>query len=134
MNSFKTKYRVSWMDTDALGVMHFSNYFRMYEKTEEEFTNILGVSFSSSDNISFSRVKATCEYKYSLRFNDIASIELKIKEVGKKHITYHINIFNETQQKEAAGCDLTIASINREFSSIPIPEQYLKLLEKFNSQ
>ncbi|MGC8496378.1 MAG: acyl-CoA thioesterase [Thermoplasmata archaeon] len=132
MNSFKTKYRVSWVDTDALGVMHFSNYFRVCEKAEEEFTNSLGVSFSSSQDISFPRVKATCDYKYPLRFNDIATVEIKIKELGKKHITYHIEIFNETQQKEAARCELTIASINRDFSPIPIPQEYVKLLEKYS--
>ncbi|MEM0161351.1 MAG: thioesterase family protein [Thermoplasmata archaeon] len=131
MNNFKTKYRVSWVDTDALGIMHFSNYFRACEKVEEEFTNSLGVSFSSSKNISFPRVKATCDFKYPLRFNDIAVIELKIKELGKKHITYHFDIFNETQQKEAARCELTIASINNEFVPIPIPEEYIKLLEKY---
>jgi YbgC/YbaW family acyl-CoA thioester hydrolase len=113
-----------------LGVMHFSNYFRICEKAEE-FTNLLGVSFYHSEDISFPTVKATCEHKYPLKFNYIASVELKIKEIGKKHITYHIDIFNETKQKISAICELTSASINRSFSSIPIPEQYLKLLEQF---
>jgi acyl-CoA thioester hydrolase len=80
MNSFKSKYRVSWVDTDALGVMHFSNYFRICEKAEEEFTNLLGVSFDHSENIYFPTVKATCEYKYRSNLTILQVWNLKSKK------------------------------------------------------
>ena len=37
-NVFKTYIRVSWTDTDAAQVVHFSNYFRFFEKAEEFYS------------------------------------------------------------------------------------------------
>ena len=47
MPSFKTSFRVSWVDTDAAGIVHFSNYFKYFEKAEEELYRILNFNFES---------------------------------------------------------------------------------------
>ncbi|MEM3325578.1 MAG: thioesterase family protein, partial [Thermoplasmata archaeon] len=88
MKEFEYRYRVAWVDTDALGVMHFSNYFRICERTEEEFMNSIGLSFDISKNISLPRVKAECSYKSPLMYNDTAVITMKVQEIGKKHLKY----------------------------------------------
>ncbi|MCJ7429608.1 acyl-CoA thioesterase, partial [Candidatus Bathyarchaeota archaeon] len=44
--TFKASFRVSWADTDAAQVVHFSNYLRFFEKAEEEFYRHLGFSFT----------------------------------------------------------------------------------------
>ncbi len=46
--TFKTSFRVSWIDTDAAQVVHFSNYFKFFERTEEEFYRHLGFSFNDA--------------------------------------------------------------------------------------
>jgi acyl-CoA thioester hydrolase len=129
MNIFKTKFRITWSETDALAVMHFSNYFRLCERAEEEFSNIMGFSFDGS--VMFPRVKAFCEYKFPLKYNDYAVVELEIKEIGKGHITYRYNIYNETEKRDASYCEITVASIDKNFKPIPIPNKYIERLEKF---
>jgi len=45
-STFKALFRVSWIDTDAAQVVHFSNHFRFFEKTEEEFYRHFDFSFN----------------------------------------------------------------------------------------
>ncbi|MGC9125859.1 MAG: acyl-CoA thioesterase, partial [Thermoplasmata archaeon] len=118
-------------DTDALGVMHFSNYFRICERTEEEFMNSLGLPFDSTRNISLPRVKAECSYKSPLRYNDVAIISMRLKEIGKKHMKYSFEIRNESDGKICATCEIVVVAINNEFKSIELPEKLIEKIESF---
>jgi acyl-CoA thioesterase FadM len=37
---------VTWADTDSAQVVHYSNYFRLFERAEEDFYRSLGFSFT----------------------------------------------------------------------------------------
>lgn len=127
MANFNYRYRVAWVDTDTLGVVHFSNYFRICERAEEEFMNSINLPFDSTNNISLPRVKAECNYKFPLRFNDIANVSISVKELGKKHIKYEYQIFNETQNKLSAICEIVVVAIDKNFKPIQIPDKILKI-------
>ena len=40
---FTARYRVHWSETDAAGRMHFSNFFRVLERCEEDLLASLGL-------------------------------------------------------------------------------------------
>ena len=69
MPPFKTTYRITWADTDAAQVVHFSNYFRFFERAEEEFYEHLGFTFSDKTlrGLWFPRAEAFCQYKKPAR-------------------------------------------------------------------
>lgn len=81
--AFTTSFRVSWADTDAAQVVHFFNYFKFFEKVEEEFYRHLGFSIDDITNrgIWLPRVEAFCQFKKPARFNDLIEIELTIEEL-----------------------------------------------------
>ncbi len=128
---FESDYRVAWVDTDTLGIVHFSNYFRICERVEEEFLNYLGFSEEYRKEILLPRVMAKCDYKYPLRFNEIARVSMKIDEIGKKHITYAFEIYNRNEGKISAICKITVVAINRDFKSIPIPETFIEKIKPY---
>lgn len=131
MKDFVYRYRVAWVDTDALGVMHFSNYFRICERTEEEFMNSVGIPFDLSKSISLPRVKAECNYKSPLRYNDEAIVSMSLKEIGKKHIKYSFEIKNRSNGKIAAICEIVVVAINSEFRSVELPEKIIERIKLF---
>lgn len=65
LTSFKTIFRVTGADTDAAQVVHYSNYFRFFEKAEEKFYRHLGFSFNdvATKGLWFPRVEAFCQYR-----------------------------------------------------------------------
>ena len=82
---------VEFSETDMAGIMHFSNFFRWMEACEAAFYRSLGlplISFVPGNVVGWPRVKASCEYKSPLRFNDVIEVKLLIKEVRSKAVVY----------------------------------------------
>lgn len=133
-NSFKTIIRVAWSDTDAAQVVHYSNYFRFFERAEEEFYRYLGFSFNDfvSRGLWFPRVEAFCQYMKPAKFNDLLEVDLTIEELKEKSIKYAFRIFNkETSTLLAKGYVVVVAADKRSQKATQIPREYIKKLEAF---
>jgi acyl-CoA thioester hydrolase len=50
MIKHEIKYRVLYADTDAMGVMYYANYLRVYEGARGEFMRSIGFSFSEMES------------------------------------------------------------------------------------
>jgi acyl-CoA thioester hydrolase len=82
---------VEFSETDMAGIMHFSNFFRWMEACEAAFYRSLNlplISFVPGSVVGWPRVKASCDYKSPLRFNDVIEVKLFIKEVRSKAVLY----------------------------------------------
>jgi YbgC/YbaW family acyl-CoA thioester hydrolase len=88
---FSITRTVEFCETDMAGIMHFSNYFRWMEACEATFYRSLQlplISFVPGSVVGWPRVKASCDYKAPLRFNDVLEVKLFIKELRTKGIVY----------------------------------------------
>jgi len=94
---FQNVFRVTWADTDSAQIVHYSNYFRFFERAEEEFYRYLGFNFIDigGKGLWLPRVEAFCRYKKPARFNDFIEVELTVKELGEKSVKYGFKIFNK---------------------------------------
>ena len=132
---FKASYRVVWVDTDAAQVVHYSNYFRFFERAEEEFYRHLGFSFDEMHKRGywFPRVEAFCQYKKPARFNDLIEIELAIGELKAKSVKYEFRVFNkETMALLAAGYVVAVVADMQTGKAIDIPEEIMQKLKPFS--
>jgi len=92
---FKTDIPVRWVDTDALRVVHYSNYFRYVEAAEEELYRSLGFSFKELNEkykIAIPRVEAFCRYEAPARFGDIVTVVLRLEQRTEKMMRYDFEI------------------------------------------
>jgi acyl-CoA thioester hydrolase len=136
-NIFKTSFRVSWVDTDAAQVVHFSNYFRFFEKAEEEFYRHLSLGFNefSEKGIWVPRVEAFCQYKKPAKFNDLLEVELVIDELREKSIKYGFKVFNkESAVLLANGYVVIVAADKQTGKATQIPKEILEKLKIFCNQ
>jgi 4-hydroxybenzoyl-CoA thioesterase/acyl-CoA thioester hydrolase len=88
---FHTSRFVEFSDTDMAGIMHFSAYFRYMEAAEHELLRNLGFSVYSEiegDVVSFPRVAASCEFHSPARCEDTLEIDVTVRRVGTKSVTY----------------------------------------------
>ena len=79
MPTFRTTRRVEFADTDAAGIMHFAGFFRLMEEAEHELLRHLGLSVLTRDDagpISWPRVRAGCDYRSALGFEDVVTIAM----------------------------------------------------------
>jgi len=132
--AFKTSFRASWVDTDAAQVVHFSNYFRFFERAEEEFYRRLGFSFTDVKNkgLWLPRVEAFCQYKNPARFNDLLEVELAIEELKEKSVKYGFKIFNKDSAiLLATGYVVIVAADKQTGKATRIPNEIVEKLKPF---
>ncbi|MBI5394886.1 MAG: acyl-CoA thioesterase [Verrucomicrobia bacterium] len=118
---FKMTRCVEFPDTDMAGIMHFTNFFRFMEAAEHAFHRSLGFSVNwekadKSLGVGWPRVKAECEYKRPLRFEDEVEIHLLVREVGAKTMTY-LFIFRKHEDGkpvEVARGSLTVVCVTKD--------------------
>lgn len=133
-STFKTSFRVSWVDTDAAQVVHFSNYFKFFERTEEEFYRHLGFNFNdvAEREMWLPRVEAFCQFRKPARFNDLLEVELSVKEIREKSVKYGFKIFNEESGVLLAkGYVVMVAADKQTGKAVQIPKEFLEKLKPF---
>lgn len=112
---FSLRRRVEFADTDAAGLMHFSNFFRFMEATEHAFHRSLGLSFhdfrpgTDAAPIGWPRVHAAADYKLPLHFGDDVEVELLIEKIGATTIHYRFCFWKSPDD----GGDRTLAATGR---------------------
>lgn len=130
---FAARYRVHWSETDAAGIMHFSNFFRVIERCEEDLLASLGLMDRIVGHgippIAFPRVHAECRYQAPLRLADTYRVEVTRIEIGRTSIAYRFRIVNETLGRVSAECGvIAVAYSLAEGKPIPVPEEMRKKL------
>ncbi|MFT5467178.1 MAG: acyl-CoA thioester hydrolase [Verrucomicrobiales bacterium] len=111
---------VEFPDTDAAGIMHFSNFFRFMEVAEHAFYRSLGFSVHEfrpdpdGPKIGWPRVHASADFKLPLKFEDEARVELLIERIGRKSISYQFRVLKsdgENEQLLAATGKFTVVCV-----------------------
>lgn len=77
---FKYKHKVKYYETDAMKIVHHSNYVRWMEESRVEFMDEMGYSYKKLEDIGISSpvLSYNCEIKHSTYFDDIVEIIPKI--------------------------------------------------------
>lgn len=136
MAVFKTIYRVTWSDTDAAQVVHHSNYFRLFERAEEELYEHLGLSFNYfiERGIWLPRIEVFCRYKTPSRFGDTLEISLSIKEIKEKSVKYGFVVKKrDADTLVAEGYVVAVASDEEIGKAIKFPSEIVEKLETFKN-
>jgi acyl-CoA thioester hydrolase len=115
-SSFKTSFRVTWVDTDAAGVVHYSNYFRFFERAEEEFYRHLGFDFTNfgERGLWFPRVEASCQYRKPGGYSDLLAIEVSVEDLKEKSVKLGFRVVNEKTDDLLAFGHLIIVAADRQ--------------------
>jgi YbgC/YbaW family acyl-CoA thioester hydrolase len=133
MSPFRTTRRVEFVDTDLVGIVHFSNFFRYMEAAEVDFLHSLGLSVKMTWQdrpIGFPRVAASCDYLKPAKFEDVLDIAVTVKNLGRKSVTYGFD-FSRGGEAVARG-QITAVCVevfaDRSFASLEIPESIRRAL------
>lgn len=110
---FEKEYMVYWSETDAAGIMHFSNYLRVCERVEEEFyfSTDMGRKYRKpSRELWFPRVHAECDYKSPLQARERYKVSLEDILIGESSLVYTYN-FRHLNGSLAASCKIVVVAV-----------------------
>ncbi|BBB90004.1 MAG TPA: thioesterase family protein [Methylomusa anaerophila] len=89
--------KVRFVETDMMGVVHHSNYFRWFEMGRVEFLRQAGVLLLDlmADGILFPITDVSCQYRASAKFDDSILIEATLAELSKAKMIFTFRILRE---------------------------------------
>jgi acyl-CoA thioester hydrolase len=91
--TFVLTHRVQFSETDAAGVVHFSNYGRWLEEVEHAYFRACGLSVQMRHGrreIGWPRVAVACQYAAPARFEDEVELHFRIQTLGSRSLTYRV--------------------------------------------
>lgn len=134
---FTVRHRVEFSETDAAGIVHFSNFFLYMESAEHAFYRSLGFSAMLGEYRQpegFPRVHAECDYFVPLRFEDEVEVQLLVREKRPRVVSYLFRFWKSGTQGrvEVARGSITVVYVTSQdgvFKAVPMPEYLAAKIE-----
>ncbi len=139
MSAFIHHRTIEFHETDAAGLVHFSNYFRYAESAEHALYRAIDYPMMNRVESTFygwPRVRAQAKFSAPLDSGDVVRIELWVVEIKDKAIEWAFKLFkNDDDTLAAKGSFATlhvhIDALTRDMKSFPIPEELREKLTPF---
>jgi YbgC/YbaW family acyl-CoA thioester hydrolase len=112
VTEFVYRRRVQFAETDASGIVHFTNFFKYIEEAEHAMWRSVGLTINERDpQIGWPRIGASFEFKRPLRFEDEFEVHIRVAEKTSKTFRYAATL-RKNDEVMAVG-SLTIICVRR---------------------
>jgi len=130
MREHKLEIRVSYADTDQMGVVYYGNYLTWFERGRTELLRESGLAYKDMEkqDVYLPVVEASCAYKAPACYDDLIIIKTIVGKIGRSSISFSYEIYRKDGNKLLATGETRHAFINRERAIVPAPEEVSKRL------
>jgi len=131
MFTFQTQIRESCEETDKIGYVYYGNYATYYEVARVEALRSLGLTYKSLEDqgILMPVIEYNTKYIKPALYDDVLTIQVKIKKIPGIRITFEYEIFNESEKLINLGMT-TLTFINTKTNRVcEAPEAILNVLK-----
>ena len=128
MKHHSMNIRVYYEDTDLGGVVYYANYLRFIERARSEWIRELGIDqikMRDEEEAIFVVTKIEADYVSPAHFDDILTVDTKIKVVSPVRAYFYQNIFRE--EKVIFKAEVCVACTSNSGKVLRLPEK-IKIL------
>ncbi|MDD5656693.1 MAG: thioesterase family protein [Elusimicrobia bacterium] len=127
--------RVTYADTDRMGVVYYANYFRYFEQGRTELLRSLGARYRDLElrrKLFLPVAEAACRYAAPARYDELLTVRSWVCRLGRASLSFAY----EVRAAERGGALLAAgrtrhAVINERWKPAPLPEDLRASLETF---
>jgi acyl-CoA thioester hydrolase len=119
-------FRVSYADTDRMGVVYYANYLVLFERGRTEFLRELGGRYRDleEEGVYLPVMETQVKYLAPAHYDDLIKIRTKIADLGRASITFDYELVNgDTGQQMALGFTKH-PFVNRSWKPVRIPPSF----------
>ena len=115
--------RVTYAETDAMGIVYYANYLRWFEMGRTELMRSLGISYKEMEaNGTFLPVSEVfCKYIISAKYDDVLDIETSVEFLKRASIQFTYRILRKTDGAELINGKTLHAFVDREGKIVKAP-------------
>jgi len=117
-------HRVSYGETDAMGVVYYANYLHLFERGRSELIRGLGFSYAIVEErgIFLPVREATCRYLAPARYDDIVHIRTGLSTRSRASLSFAYEIMNEDQTVVLTRGTTQHAAVNAQGKPVRVPD------------
>ena len=92
-----SNYRVSYGDTDQMGVVYYGNYMEFFERSRTEMLRDCGLPYSELEKRGWLLmvVEAQCKYRAPARYDDLLTFSSAVAEITRVRIKIVTRVFRD---------------------------------------
>jgi len=100
MDFNRISFRVRYAETDQMGVVYHGNYAQYLEMGRVEWLRQYGISYKSMEEkgVMLPVISLQMNFKKSAIYDDLLTVETKLKKTPSVKIEFEFKIFNEAKE------------------------------------
>jgi acyl-CoA thioester hydrolase len=120
--------RVHYYETDQMGVVHHSNYFRYFEEARMEQFRMWGHPYSQveANGIFFMIIDTQCKCRVPAHFDELIFVKAWVHKMTRYRIVHHYEVRRAAGETIATG-KTVLVSVTKEGLPVPLPESLWNL-------
>lgn len=117
-------HRVSYGETDAMGVVYHAEYIHFFERSRGELCRAYGLGYTEVEKAGFMLPvkEVECRYRIPARYDDLLHIHARIVEWRKASMRFEYKIYDESRTKVMCEGMTLHAFVNKEGRPVAIPQ------------
>lgn len=131
-SGFFHRHRVRYYETDSMGVVHHSNFLRIFEEARVEWLrarNLLEAHAPHAD-LTLAVVETSCRHLRPAYLEDDLKIHLQVRLEGATKIYFRYQMYSPRFEKPIATGTTVHVPLNGELKVTRLPEPLRRELEK----
>ena len=94
-------HRISYGETDTMGVLYYAEYLHIFERARSEFIRACGMSYRDVEekDIILPVREAQCRYRSPARYDDLVQVHTAISEWGRASMRFVYEMWNEDKTR-----------------------------------
>jgi len=121
--SHRAEVRVTYAETDAMGIVYYANYLRWLEVGRTELMRSLGIAYREmEDGGTFLPVSEVfCKYHGSARYDDVLIIETSVDFLKRASIQFSYRIFRKSDGSQLVTGSTLHAFVDLDGKIVKVP-------------
>jgi acyl-CoA thioester hydrolase len=122
--SCRLAHRVSYGETDAMGVIYYANYLHLFERGRSELIRNLGFSYATVEErgIFLPVREAACRYLAPARYDEIIHIRTGLAGQSRASLSFVYEITNADQSAVLTRGSTQHAVVNAQGKPVRVPD------------
>jgi acyl-CoA thioester hydrolase len=128
LNKGEVKIRVTYADTDAMGIVYHTNYIKWFEIGRTEFFRNMGFAYTNIEAGGYFLPvsEAYCHYISSARYDDVLVVTTELDYIRRVSIKFLYTIMDEHKEREMAEGYTLHAFTDKSGNIVRAPEYLIK--------
>ena len=128
---YDTTYRVSYGDTDQMGVVYYGNYLEFFERARTEMLRSAGLPYAELERRGWFLmvIEAHCRYHAPARYDDLLTFRSGVAEVSRVRIKIVTQVLRDGQL--LAEGYVILGSVDRDRRIARLDPEFVDICRRF---